>query len=47
MKGLFYIKRHAHRMVNVLFYGGFFIAGYIVGKGFNFKIGIIKELLSW
>ena len=47
MKSIFYLKRYAHKMVNMLFYGGFFVAGYICAKGFNFKISMIKELLSW
>ena len=47
MKGLFYLKRHAHRMVNIVFYGAFFVAGYICAKGPNFKIEMIKELFTW
>lgn len=46
MKSIFYLKRRAHRLVNVLFYGGCFVAGYICGKGLNFKFNLIQELLS-
>lgn len=47
MKSIFYLKRNAHRMVNILFYGGFFVAGYICAKGTSFRIEMIKELFSW
>lgn len=47
MRGLFRLKRHAHRLVNILFFGVFFVAGYMIAKGPNFKIDIIKELFKW
>ncbi len=47
MRSIFSLKRHAHRMVNVLFYGTFFVAGYICAKGFDFRIEMIKEIFSW
>lgn len=47
MKRIFYLKRYAHRLVNMLFYAGFFLAGYICAKGANIKIDFIKELFTW
>ena len=47
MRGLFYLKRLAHKSVNILFYGGFFVAGYIFAKGLEFKFELIKELFPW
>ena len=47
MKSIFYLKRNAHRMVNILFYVGFFIAGYICAKSTSFKIDMIKEFFTW
>ena len=47
MRGLFRLKRHAHRLVNILFFGVFFVAGYMIAKGSNFRIEMIRELLTW
>lgn len=47
MKSVFYLKRKAHKLVNIIFYLGFFVVGYICAKGSNIKIDIIKELLKW
>lgn len=47
MKNLFFIKRNMHRLVNILFYGGFFVAGYICAKGMGFKIEMLEGLFKW
>ena len=47
MRGLFRLKRRAHRLVNILFFGVFFVAGYMIAKGLNFKIDLLEEFLRW
>ena len=37
MNNIFSIKSKIHRFINLMFYGLFFIAGYLIGSGFNFN----------
>lgn len=45
MRGLYRLRRKLHYVVNVAFYGLFFLIGYLIGKGV-FNVGIIKEITN-